>query len=183
IQYSPFRCSLSTIPSSEKLNNPLLHKTGSRFLLPYHSPRLPLLPVSSPYVDDFKIWNSYDLRDWEVELHVLGHEFGVSLSSNLKFELFDFKVGSIEEFAVQICLVSSVAFSSKVAPFSSNLFALLLAFCPVYKKKKRGQRVVGIDKSGRGLRQFSMKDSCIETVESGKMTKDLAILVHGSKKS
>ncbi|CAN1779364.1 hypothetical protein LINPERHAP1_LOCUS14721 [Linum perenne] len=159
---------MSTIPSSEKLNNPLLHKTGSRFLLPYHSPHLPLLPVSSPYVDDFKIWNSYYLRDWEVELHVLGHEFGVSLSSNTKFELFDFKV-------------SSVAFSSKAAPFSSNLFALLLAFCPVYKKKKRCQRVVGTDKSGRGLRQFSMKDSCIETVESGKMTKDLAILVHGSK--
>ncbi|CAN1753205.1 hypothetical protein LINPERHAP1_LOCUS5061, partial [Linum perenne] len=93
-------------------------------------------PVLRPYVDDFKIWNSYDLRDWEVELHVLGHDFGVSLSSNPKFELFDFKVGSIEELAVQICLVGfecCFLFKGHVVEDVSNLLRpQLLKFLPLF---------------------------------------------------
>lgn len=34
------------------------------------------------------------------------------------------------------------------------------------KKKKRGARAVGADKSGRGLRQFSMKGDCENLAQS-----------------
>jgi len=41
-----------------------------------------------------------------------------------------------------------------------DIYTVILTYCDLLtssKKKKRGQRTVGGDKSGRGLRQFSMK--------------------------
>ena len=59
--------------------------------------------------------------------------------------------------------------------FISLLILLSIFFLLCFPRAK-------LDKNER-LREFvhKLEAACIETVETGKMTKDLAILIHGSK--
>lgn len=61
---------------------------------------------------------------------------------------------------IELSLIQVLYLLLLIFPLFNGELYVTSGVCISNRKKKRGQRAVGGDKTGRGLRQFSMKGCC-----------------------